>query len=510
VQTANIPVRNILIVGDGIAAWLSAVMLARATGRGKVLIGVAGARGGADAIENEFAGSTLPSFGPRHATLGFVEGELMRATQATYKLGDEFRDWDTPGGTYVHAFADVGARLDAIAFHHLLGRLRAEGERIDIGDYSVAAQAARLGRFAHPSQDGKSAASTFSYALHLDAPAYARYLRAYAEHLGVTPLNGRLASVQRRESDGFIEAVLLEDGRRLAAQLYLDCSGAAGDLIQGVLEAGFESWAQWLPCNRALSAFTARQAPPRPVTEFIARSAGCQLRIPLQQGNSNGFIYSAAHLADDEAQASFRAGLDAPVTREPHAFRFEQGRRRQFWSHNCVAIGASAAVLEPLGSAGLHLMMSALTHLLTLFPDVSCAASLATEYNRVMAGEYRGVRDLLVLHYHATRRADSEFWRHCRAMQLPDSLAHRLELFRHRGHFTLDDADTFMEPDWMQVFLGQGIWPERTDPLADFLDLDMLRQKVERMRQIVHRTAEGLPPHESYLAQRLAPRPAPR
>jgi len=502
-------IRNILIVGDGIAAWLSAVMLARATGRGQVVIGVAGSRGGADGIENEFAGSTLPSIGPRHAALGLTEFELMRDTQAAFKLGDEYRDWDVPGGAYVHAFSDVGARLDAIAFHHLLGRLRAAGQTVDIGDYSVAAQAARLGRFAHPSQDGNSAASTFSYALHLDAPTYARYLRAYAEHLGVVSLNGRLASMQRRASDGFIDAVLLEDGRRLAAEFYLDCSGAAGDLIQGVLGAGFESWAQWLPCNSALSAFTARKTPPRPVTEFIARSAGCQLRIPVRQGNSNGFIYSAAHLADDEAQAAFRATLD-DVTREPRAFRFEQGRRRQFWSHNCVAIGASAAVLEPLGSAGLHLMMSALTRLITLFPDASCAASLAGEYNRAMAGEYRGVRDLLVLHYHATRRDDSEFWRHCRNMQLPDSLEQRIRLFRHRGHFALDDEDTFMEPDWMQVFLGQGIWPERTDPLADFMDLDLLRQKVDRMRQIVRHAAEGLPPHEQYLAQRTAPRPAPR
>lgn len=502
------PVRNILVVGDGIAAWLSAAVLARATGPGRAVIGVVGSRHGPDAIENELAGSTLPPFGPAHASLGFSEGDLMRATQATFKLGDEYRDWDAIGDVYTHAFADVGARLDSIGFHHLLARLRAAGESIDIGDYSVAVLAARLGRFAHPSQDGRSAASTFSYGLHLDTAAYARYLRAYAVHLGVTAINGRLASVQRRASDGFIESVLLEDGRRLAAEFYVDCSGAPGDLIHA-LDAGFESWAHWLPCNRALSVFSARRTPPRPVTEVIARAAGCQIRIPLQQGNSNGLIYSAAHLADDAASLSLRSSVEGPLANEPRVFGFTQGRRRTFWSHNCVAIGSSAVVLEPLGSAGLQLIQSAITRLVALFPDQSCDAALVNEYNRVMAGEYAGVRDLLVLHYHATGRDDTEFWRQCRAMPVPETLAHRIELFRHRGHFSAGDEDTFMESDWMQVFLGQGIWPQRADPLADYLDIDMLRQKVDRMRQIVRRTAESLPPHEVYLAKCLGSRQAP-
>lgn len=491
------PVRSVLIVGEGVAAWFAALVLKK-TGMGMLDIRVMPGRGTAQAAEDELLGSTLPQLGPVHAGLGIDEAGLLRATRGTYKLGTEYLDWGAPGERYVQAFGDLGARLDSIRFHQLLARLHAAGERVDINEYSVAAQAARLNHFAHPAQDPRSPASTYSYAVHFDSRAYADQLRALAERLGVVALGGRLAGVQRR-ADGFIESVSPEGGEPVRAELFIDATGHAGELI-GALGVGFESWAQWLPVDRAIVGAIPRELSAPVVTRVSAHAAGCHVSIPLQDGNLTGFIHRGGELSTEQALLAWQ---EQAGTRDVAArvVDLAQGRRERCWSHNCIAIGASATVLEPQACAGVQLIHSGLMRLLSLFPDRHCDRVLADEYNRVMAEEQECIRDLVILHYHATRRDDSDFWRECRSMSLPGTLAHKIGLFRHRGVVRQRDEETFGESDWTQVFLGQGIWPERIDPLAAALDLAQLRQQVERMRQIVRRTADALPPHETYLGK---------
>ena len=493
---------TVCILGGGTAGWMAAAGLANK---------FSGLGVGITLVESEQIGTvgvgeaTLPHIRFYNQTLGIDEADFMRATKATFKLGIEFRDWDRIGSRYVHPFGAYGAPLDGIDFHQLWLRLRREGANDRLDDHSFPVVAAEADRFQHPPGRPDEIGSNFGYAYQMDSGLYAQLLRRYAEARGVTRVEGKVAGHRLDAETGFVDAVTLEDGREVAAQLFVDCSGFRGLLIEGALETGYEDWRRWLPCDRAFAVQCEHGgADPSPYTRATARRAGWQWRIPLQHRVGNGHVYCSDFTTDDEARDQLTGTLEGQAITEPKQLFFTTGKRRKLWNRNVVAVGLSGGFLEPLESTSIHLIQEGLTHLIELFPDAAFDPLDAEEYNRRMDLNFERIRDFLLLHYVATTRADSAFWRHLTAMTLPDSLQARIEAWRRRGAVPTYDFGTFLPASWIAVMLGQGLMPEGVDPAADALDADRVKSWAGRIRQETQAAVHATPPHGEYLARFVA------
>jgi tryptophan halogenase len=490
-------IRNIAIVGGGTAGWMAAAALSKVLRNGYSRITV---------IESPEIGTvgvgeaTIPPIRSFNAILGIDENDFVRETRATFKLGIEFENWGRVGHRYFHPFGRYGLPIDRVALHHQWLRLREHGQMHPLLDYSLSGTAARRGRFHPPSDDPRTILSSLSYAYQFDAGLYAAYLRRYAEARGVQRIERKVLDVRLRPEDGFIAALALEDGARVEADLYIDCSGFRGLLIEQALKTGYEDWTHWLPCDRAVAVPCDSAGELTPYTRSTARAAGWQWRIPLQHRIGNGYVYSSRCIDDDAAAATLLANLDGAPRAEPRFLRFTTGRRRKIWNKNCVALGLASGFLEPLESTSIHMIQSGVTQLAAIFPDRSFDPADADEYNRLQLGEYDRVRDFIVLHYKATTRDDSELWRYCAAMPIPEALEYKMNLFRRSGRVAFSDSDLFVESNWLSVMIGQDIWPQRFDPIANVLPVPEALEQLERLRNSIRQTAQAMPAHADYIA----------
>jgi len=496
-------IRRVVIVGGGTAGWMTAAALAQAF-KGKLE--------SIRLVESEEIGTvgvgeaTIPPIRKFNARLGIDEDEFIRETQGSFKLGIEFVDWLRPGHSYIHPFGRFGADIDNVSFIHHWMRLRRAGQDASIDDYCLAIAAARAGKFSRADGRGEGAMSTLGYAFHFDASLYARYLRAYSERRGVIRTEGRIAEVKLRAEDGFIEAVVMQGGLRIEGDLFIDCSGFRGLLIEDALHTGFIDWSQWLPCDRAYAMPSANAGDPPPYTRSTARPAGWQWRIPLQHRVGNGYVYCSRFVSDDEAAHTLRSNLEGAALGDPRPLRFTAGMRRKFWSRNCVALGLAGGFLEPLESTSIHLIQSGIAKLLTMFPDRNFDPLLIDEYNRQSTLQYEWIRDFLIAHYFLTERGlagqgGSPFWDYCRNMAIPDTLRGKLDLFRNRSLVFRMDDELFLEPSWTAVLMGQGIVPTAYDPLADATDAQTLERIMGNMRDAVRRACESMPTHAEFIAR---------
>ena len=490
---------RVLIVGGGTSGWMTAAALSRVLPDQRVQVQL---------IESEEIGTvgvgeaTVPHIRFFNAKLGFDEADFMARTGATFKLGIEFRNWGRLGDAYIHPFGVFGEDFGGVPFHHHWVRAQQAGQVRDLQAYSLPILAARAGKFMHPHEDLSSPLSTFSYAYQFDAGRYAAYLRDYAEARGVQRLEGRIVDVRLNGESGFVESVALDDGRKLEADLFIDCSGFRGLLIEQALETGWDDWSHWLPCDRAYATPCQAAGPLTPYTRATAHKAGWFWRIPLQHRVGNGHVYSSAHCSDDEAASALLEQLESPPAMEPKLLRFRAGKRRLQWSRNVVAIGLASGFLEPLESTSIHLIQLAAGYLVDLFPDRDFDPMNAVEFNRVMALEYERIRDFLVLHYHATQRDDTPFWNDCRTMQIPDTLAYRMELFRERGVVPPYREGMFLDASWLAVYFGQNIVPRHYDPSSDRIAGEALSSQLERLHATYREAAGSMPAHLAFL-QRL-------
>jgi len=500
-DTAAGTVRSILVVGGGTAGWMTAAALIRAVPRGCAITLVE-----SDEIGTVGVGeATIPPIRLFNETLGIDEAEFLRETRGSFKLGIQFVGWGRPGHRYFHPFGTYGRPPDLAAVHQHWLSAREQGSPVSLDDLCMAWGAAARGRFAAPHADGRSVASTFDYAYHFDAGLYAAYLRRYAEARGVVRVEGRIAGAERHGETGDVAAVVLADGRRLAADFFADCSGFRGLLIEEALETGYEDWTRWLPCDRAVA------VPCRgglgetggdgltPYTRSTARAAGWQWRIPLQHRTGNGYVYCSAHLSDDEAAATLLANLDGPALGEPRFLRFRTGRRRQFWNRNVVAVGLSGGFMEPLESTSIHLIQAGIAKLLAFFPSRVPDQAAVAEYNRVGAAEFERIRDFLILHYKLSAGRTEPLWRACAAMEIPDTLADKIAHFRERGHLLQRENDLFGAASWLAVHMGQGEAPRGRDPLLAYADPAASLDFTTRLAAAIAGMGASMPTHEQWL-----------
>ncbi len=489
---------SVVIVGGGTAGWMAAAGLSRYFNDGRRTITVVES----DAIGTIGVGeATIPPLRNFNGMLDIPENEFLRETRGTFKLGIEFVNWGRQGERYFHPFGGYGQDLHGIAFHQLYLRENALGHAGPIEHYCMSAAAAAAGRFARHGAGGTPPLSELSYAFHFDAGLYAAYLRRLAERQGTIRREGKIVRVERDGESGDVAAVVLEDGSRIAGQLFIDCSGFRALLIEETLGAGFEDWSRWLPMDSALAMPTANVGSPDPFTRVTAHGAGWQWRIPLQHRTGNGHVFSSAYTDAEEAERILRATAEGEVLGEPRLLRFTTGMRREAWVGNVVAIGLSAGFIEPLESTAIHLIQNGIQRLFALFPEGRVHSLEREEYNRGMRALYEDVRDFVVLHYKATQRDDTEFWRYVRDMEVPESLARRMELWRLHGRVFRENAELFALPSWVAVMLGQNIWPERYDPIADTLDPAKVASAMAQMRESYRAAAARLPSQEAFLRQ---------
>ena len=489
-------IRKILIVGGGSAGWMAAALFANLF-QGLYDI---------ELVESEAIGTigvgeaTIPAIKKFNDLLDLNEDEFMQLTKGTFKLGIEFIDWWKKGHSYVHGFGVIGQDLEWLRCHHYWLAAQARGEAPDFADMSINTAAALAGKFMRPRSDmAESPLAHIAYAFHFDASLYARFLRSYAEARGVRRTEGKVVDVALRSEDGFVESVTLEGGQRIEADLFIDCSGFRGLIIEQAMKTGYEDWTHWLPCDRAIAVPSDRVSPLSPYTRSTALKAGWQWRIPLQHRTGNGHVYSSNHIDDADAEDALLSSLGSRPEVEPNRIRFTTGKRRQTWNRNCVALGLASGFLEPLESTSLHLIQSAAIRLVRLFPDRGFDPAVIAEFNRQTDFEYERIRDFIILHYKATARNDSDFWQHCRDMEVPATLERKIDLFRSSGRIFREDEELFGEESWIQVFLGQGVVPRSADPLVAIKDPEQIKLYLSNIAMTVGKCVGVMPTHEQFI-----------
>jgi tryptophan 7-halogenase len=487
---------KILVVGGGTAGWMAAAVLARSFASTVAV----------ELVESEQIGivgvgeSTIPPIRLINQYLGIDENDFVRATQASFKLGIQFNGWHEPEASYLHAFGDIGRGLGTVPFHHLWRRAVAEGHSRSLWDYSLNTAAAMDNRFARVGPNDAQPLTGINYAFHFDASLYARYLRGLAERMGVRRTEGRIEEVLLDGESGFIDRVRLDDGRELGADLFIDCSGFRGLLIEQSLKAGYEDWTDHLPCDRAIAVPCAHGGPMRPYTQATARPAGWQWRIPLQHRVGNGHVFCSRYMSEDEATQILLDNLEGEALAEPRPLRFVTGHRRKFWHRNCVALGLASGFMEPLESTSIHLVQSGISRLLKLFPDCGFDRALIDEYNRQTREEFEYIRDFLILHYHANGRRGEAFWDERRDADVPERLKQRMALFARNGAISRSADELFTEGSWLQVLLGQCGLPQQVHSLAQAVPAAQLGEALDVLGRAVEQTCARLPAHAEFIA----------
>jgi len=492
--------RKIVIVGGGTAGWMTAAALVKIMGAIPDLQIVL--------IESDEIGTvgvgeaTVPQILLYNNMLGIDENDFVKATHATYKMGIEFVDWVRPGHRYIHPFGSFGLDMLGIEFHHHWLKGRQVGDPGPLGDYAIAAVAASRGRFMRPDRSRpNSPLSKLAYAFQFDASLYARYLRGMAEAGGVVRVEGKIVDVRQHGETGFVTSLLLESGKEVEGELFIDCSGFRGLLIDGTMKSPFSDWSEWLPCDRALAVPCERVGEGQPLTRSTARTAGWQWRIPLQHRTGNGYVYSSAHISDDKAASVLLSNLDGPALADPRPLRFKAGCREQVWVKNVVSIGLAAGFLEPLESTSIQLVQSSISRLLAFFPDRGFDQTEMDVFNRKTFQEYVCIRDFLILHYVATERSDSDFWRHCHAIAWPEGLVEKVAMFRANGRIVTAQEDLFDQLNWLAVMVGQEIYPHGYHPAADQLPDEETLHRLAHIREVIGKTVEQMPTQFDFLSQ---------
>ncbi|MCU6496797.1 tryptophan 7-halogenase [Rugamonas sp. A1-17] len=490
-------VKNVVIVGGGTAGWMTAAALSTLISNGCKIRLVE-----SDEISTIGVGeATIPVIRGYNQLIGVDENEFLRQTQGTFKLGIEFVNWGKQGDSYMHGFGVIGRDQLLAKFYQYWLKLYQDGQVPDIEHYSINTVAARKNKFLRAVSDSTgSPLSDISHAFHFDAALYAKYLRGLSEKRGVHRTEGRITETVLRADDGHVQAIVLENGERIEGDLFIDCSGFRGLLIEGALNTGYEDWSHWLPCDRAIAVPCESVSPLLPYTRSTAHDAGWQWRIPLQHRIGNGHVYSSKFMEPEQAESILMNNLDGKPLAQPRHLRFTTGKRKRAWNKNVVAIGLAGGFMEPLESTSIHLVQTGITRLLTMFPHKGYDQPDIDAFNQATDEEYAAIRDFLILHYKLNAREGKPFWDYCRNMEIPATLQRRMDLYRSNGRIIRGSDELFTETSWLQVMHGQGLRAKGYHPLVDQRSAEDIAAFLGNVKEVVLRCAEHMPTHEEYIA----------
>ena len=486
---SNRPVKKVVIVGGGTAGWMAAAAITKLIGKNLDISLIE-----SDAIGTVGVGeATIPTMITLHQLLKIDEREFMAAVQGTFKLGISFENWKNLDENYVHSFGFTGKDCWAAGFQHFWLKGKEQGISGEFGDYCVELQAAIKNKFAVMPRNG------LNYAFHMDASLYAKFLRKIAEKHGCNRIEGKITEVATDPESGYIDHVTLESGQQVEGDLFIDCSGFIGLLIDKTLQTGYDDWSHYLPCDAAVAVQTRSVEEPIPYTRSIARESGWQWRIPLQHRVGNGFVFCSKYMTDEQATETLLNNIEGEPLTKPRVIKFRTGQRHRHWNKNCIALGLAAGFLEPLESTSIHLIQRGIIRLLQLFPTEGIREPDVDEFNAQMKEEFLFVRDFIVLHYHVTEREDTPFWHHCKTMEIPQTLQHRIDLFKQSGRIFQKANDVFAENSWSQVMLGQGLMPEQYHPIVNMMSDEELKGFLNGIKASVDKMVEQLPTHQQFI-----------
>lgn len=492
----NSNIKEVVIVGGGTAGWMAAAAMTAIFPKDFITVKL---------VESDQIGTvgvgeaTIPQIQLFNELLGLNENEFVAKTSGTFKLGIEFVDWGRLGDRYIHPFGKYGIDMDGIHFHHFWHRSRTQQGAPRVDDYCLQIIAAEQSKFMRAENIKGSPLAGINYAFQFDAGLYAKLLREMSEKRGAERTEGKVQSVQQDVETGHVTSVTLEDGRVVSGDFFIDCTGWAALLTGKTLGTGYEDWSEWLPANRAIAMGCEKIADPVPYTRATAKAAGWQWRIPLQHRTGNGHVYCSEFISDDEALQTLTDGLDAAPTTDPKFLRFTTGRRKQVWNKNVLALGLAAGFMEPLESTSIHMIQTGLSRLMSNFPDKHFNRADIDAYNAETNFEYERVRDFLVLHYNATQRDDTEFWRHCQNMAIPDTLQEKLDVYKENARINRFNNELFNPTSWFAVLNGQNIMPKGYHPIANMLGDEALNNRLSELRSVVARSADYMPSHQAFI-----------
>ena len=495
------PIKSVVIIGGGTSGWMTAAALSTVL-KGQYSIRL---------VESDEIGiigvgeATIPMIQRFNKVVGIDENEFLRETQGTFKLGIEFVNWGKLGDRYMHGFGRIGQDLWTVPFEQYWRKMHTLGKAQELEAYCITRMASKANKFMQPPSDlSNSPLNDIAYAYHFDASLYAKFLSKIAIARGVVRTEGLIVRVSQREPDGHVDAVVLASGERIEGDLFVDCSGMRGLLIEETLKTGYEDWSHWLPCNRALAVPCESAATLTPYTRSTAHRAGWQWRIPLQHRIGNGHVYCSSRISDDEATATLLANLDGKPLADPRLFKFTVGMRKKAWNRNVVAVGLAGGFLEPLESTSIHLVQAAVSQLIDFFPDQGFSSTDIDEYNRISRFHFERIRDFIILHYYQNQRTDSDFWKDCANMSIPDALAEKIKLYRSRGRIIRFDNELFAEVAWLQVMQGQNLHTQGYNPLVDLQSEHDTAEYLESVRNVIAKCVDVMPDHAAYIAKHCA------
>jgi len=494
-------IENIVIVGGGTAGWMTAAAMGKLLDNRFYNITVIES---AEIPSIGVGEATIPQLHLFNALLDLDEDEFVRETNATFKHGIQFKDWKTLGHDYIHPFGTIGLNFAGVDFHHywlktVKSKQVSDQESYKLDNYAFNCVAATENKMMRSVDVPNSPLNNIAYAFHFDASLYVKWLQKFAKSHGVTRIEAKVDNVNLDSQNGHISSVTLDDGKQVEGDLFIDCSGFKGLLIEEALQTGYESWRHWLPCDSAVVVPSENDGRIYPYTRSWAQSAGWQWRIPLQHRTGNGHVYASRFMSDDDAKQILLNNIEGKPLVEPRVLRFHTGMRRKQWNKNCVAIGLSSGFIEPLESTSIHLIQSNISRLMSLFPDKQFSQSNIDTFNAQAKEEILKVRDFIILHYKVTERSDSEFWRYCQNMDIPNYLTNKIKLFKDSGRVFRENDELFNQSSWISVMIGQGIVPDKYHPLADMLPQDEVDERLAHVKDIIQRSVDRMPSHEEFI-----------
>jgi tryptophan halogenase len=499
----NNVIKDIVIVGGGSAGWMTAAALSTLLRFKDINIRLIES----SQIANVGVGeATIPQLRLFNELLGLDEDDFVRKTHATFKHGIEFVNWKELGHAYMHPFGSLGLNFEGVEFHQYWLKMNQLGKADDLQAYSFNSTAAKAGKMMRSIQANNSPLANINYAFHFDAGLYVKFLKELAEEKGVQHTDAKITHVNLRDKDGFIESVTLDTGEVVKGQLFIDCSGFRGLLIEEALQTGYEDWSHWLPCDRAVAVPSESIEEPVPYTRSTAHTAGWQWRIPLQSRVGNGHVYSSKFMSDEEAEKILLDNIDGKPLQDPRVIKFKTGMRKKFWNKNCVAIGLASGFIEPLESTAIHLVQTGISRLMSLFPTLAFDQQDIDTYNRQSALDMERIRDFIILHYKVTERDDSAFWNYVRTMPIPEYLQNKIDLFKANGRIFREDEELFNQTSWLSVMVGQGLMPKGYHPMVDMLDEMQIQQRMNNVKDVIGKSVDYMPSQAQFIAENCASR----